>query len=252
MHEFLKSARLGIGQVDEEELKKINEYTLTPLKAEDVFAFKVMAGDNMEDDRNYEPFTTKAIKDMAKLYPGRPMIWEHGRGSKGTEQVARVYEAQAVETGKSLASGTPEVQLILKAYMLNNESNADLIAEIKAGIKKEVSTSALPEKLVCSICGADNMQTYCRHWAGRSYDGKTCMMAIDGVKDVLEISFVGKPAQPRAGVSKSKNYSPFLTDKAPEDFKEVDKKEAHFEEEETYLKEIELFLMAEEAQEERK
>lgn len=246
MHEFFKSARLGIGQVDEEELKKINKYTLEPLKVEDVFAFKVMAGDNREDDRNYEPFTTKAIQDMAKLYPGRPMIWDHGRGKKGTEQVARVYEATAVETGKALKSGIPEVQLVLKAYMLNNESNKDLIAEIKAGIKKEVSTSTRPEKLVCSICGADNMQTYCRHWAGRSYDGKTCQMAIDGVKDVLELSFVGMAAQPRAGVSK--DYNPNLPEKTLNDFKDSNEKEARSKD--LDLMEMELFLMGEEAGEE--
>lgn len=73
-------------------------------------------------------------------------------------------------------------------------------------------------------------------------------MTIDGVKDVFEISFVGIPAQPRAGVSKAKRYNPDLPEKKPSDFNDEEKKEARFDEKE--LVEMELFLMAEEAAEE--
>ena len=85
------------------------------------------------------------------------------------------------------------------------ESNADLIAEIKAGIKKEVSTSCAASALVCSICGADNTKSLCRHYPGKNYDGETCFLRIESCSEAYELSFVAVPAQPRAGATKSKS-----------------------------------------------
>ena len=64
-------------EVTEEELKKINKFTLAPLKAEEVFTFKLVMGDNELDDRNYEPFNLNALKDLKKLYIGKTMIKDH-------------------------------------------------------------------------------------------------------------------------------------------------------------------------------
>ena len=100
--------------------------------------------------------------------------------------------------------------------MIRTDSNKDLIAEIVGGIKKEVSTSCTPEKMICNICGTDNMQKYCRHWPGVEYtieDGtakgakKRCKMLLSGAKDAYELSFVAVPAQPRAGTRKSVGFT---------------------------------------------
>lgn len=241
MSNLLKTAEIRTDPVTAEDLEKINKYTLEPLKAEDVFTFKIMAGDNQSDDRNYEPFSSKAILDMAKLYPGKPMIWDHGFGPKGSEAVARIYDAHSQTTGMKLEDGSDELQLVLKAYLPAIDANEALIKEIKAGIKKEVSTRVKPEKLVCSVCGQDQMKSYCRHWAGRDYDGKTCLMQIDGVKDVLEVSFVSMPAQPRAGAVKS--YNPDLEDVKPGDFEA--KNTSDTKALNPQVLEMELFLMTE-------
>ena len=86
--------------------------------------------------------------------------------------------------------------------MVKTASNADLITEIKAGIKKEVSTGCRPKKLICNICGTDNTKIYCQHWGGVEYDGKMCLLTIDGCKEAYELSLVAVPAQPRAGTTK--------------------------------------------------
>lgn len=242
MNKFIKSATLELSKsIDESDMKLINRHTLKNLGPEDVYTFKVMAGDNRADDRNFEPFSSKSIKDMAKLYIGKPMIWDHGYGVKGTEQVARIYDAQAVETGKMLEDGKKELQLVLHAYMLKIDANADLIKEIEGGIKKEVSTSCRADNLICSICGVDQTKEYCRHWAGRKYEGKTCTFLIDGVKDVFEVSFVGIPAQPRAGATKS--YNPDIPEVSEKDFKEEPKNNDYCEA--LKIKERELFLIHE-------
>lgn len=203
---IFKSASVEVQTADEAEMKKINKYALEPLKAEDVFTFKVYAGDNELDDRNYEPFNANALKDLAKLYPGKPVIKDHRRSAEN--QVARVYDAE-LETvdGKTTGAGEPLTKLLLKCYMVKTASNADLITEIKAGIKKEVSTGCKAKHAYCSICGTDNAKTYCPHYWGKEYDTqdgkKTCYFTLDGAKEAYELSLVAVPAQPRAGTCKN-------------------------------------------------
>ena len=91
--------------------------------------------------------------------------------------------------------------------MVKTEKNKDLISEIKAGIKKEVSTSCKAKRAICSICGLDNMKNYCSHWWGKEYETaegkKICYFSLDGAKEAYEVSFVAVPAQPRAGTTKN-------------------------------------------------
>lgn len=201
---LLKSAEVAIQDVTDEDLKKINKFTLTPLKAEEVFTFKVTMGDNETDDRNYEPFNLNALKDLKKLYVGKTVIKDHRRSADN--QVARIYDTELITEPKLTKAGEPFTKLVAKCYMVKTDSNADLITEIKAGIKKEVSTGCRPKKLICNICGTDNTKTYCPHWGGREYEkdsGKvTCLMTIDGCKEAYELSLVAVPAQPRAGTTK--------------------------------------------------
>ncbi len=202
----VKSAEVQVQEVTDEELKKINKFTLEPLKSEDVFVFKMSMCDNETDDRNYEPFNLRALKDMKRLYVGKTVIKDHFR--RADNQVARVYDTELIEEGKTTKAGEPFTRLVAKCYMLKTASNADLIADIKAGIKKEVSTSCRAKKVVCSICGIDNRKTYCPHYWGKEYeksDGtkETCYFTLDGVTDAYEVSFVAVPAQPRAGTTKN-------------------------------------------------
>lgn len=206
---ILKSADVQNQDVTDEELRKINKFTLTPLTKDDVFVFKTIMGDNETDDRNFEPFNLNALKDLKRLYIGKTVIKDHSRSSNN--QIARIYDTELVTEAKLTGAGEPYTKLIGKCYMVKTESNADLIKEIQAGIKKEVSTGCRPKKLLCNICGTDNMKDWCSHFWGREYEkeGKktVCMMTIDGAKEAYELSFVAVPAQPRAGVSKSKRLS---------------------------------------------
>ena len=201
-----KSASVESQEVTEQDLRKINKFTLSPLKSEDVFTFKLVMGDNEIDDRNYEPFNLNALKDLQKLYIGKTMIKDHSR--KSDNQIARVYDTELIQDENKLTgAGEIYTKLIAKCYMIKTEKNADLIAEILAGIKKEVSTSCRAKHAYCSICGTDNMKSYCSHYWGREYetkDGKKlCYFTLDGAKEAYEVSFVAVPAQPRAGTTKN-------------------------------------------------
>ena len=209
-----KTASVQPLEATEDDLKKINKYTLKPKTAEDVFVFKIVMADNEQDDRNFMPFDLKALQDLKKLYPGKPMIKDHVR--RADNQIARVFDTELVQSNKQTERGELHTELIGKAYMIRTESNKDLIAEIEGGIKKEVSTSCTPEKMICNICGTDNMTKYCRHWPGAKYvveDGsptgseKRCKMLLSGAKEAWELSFVPVGAQPRAGTHKSFGFT---------------------------------------------
>ena len=199
-----KAAQLETQEVTEAELRAINKYALTPLTAEDVFTFKAVLCDN-EIDRHFDQFTEKALNDLRKLFLGKTVIKDHSW--KADSQVARIYATELIHTDKSTASGEPYLQLIARAYMVKTASNADLIAEIKGGIKKEGSVGFRASSAICSICGTDNAKTYCPHYAGRKYakDGgdKTCTFTLAGASEAYEFSLVAVPAQRAAGVSKS-------------------------------------------------
>lgn len=200
-----KAAQLAPHEVTEAELRAINRHTLEPLKAEEVFTFKAVLCDN-EIDRTYERFTLKALQDLKKLFLGKTVIKDHRRTADN--QVARIYATELVQSEGTLAkSGEPYTQLVAHCYMVRTAGNADLIAEIKAGIKKEGSVGCAVSSVLCSICGTDNSKTYCPHWPGRTYakDGgdTVCTYTLEGGRDAYEFSLVAVPAQKAAGVSKS-------------------------------------------------
>lgn len=198
---ILKAAQVASLTVDENELKQINKFTLESLAAEDVFVFKVAMCDN-EVDRAFENFPIKSLKKMAQLFVGKTMIKDHSRSTNN--QVARIY-ATELQASETVVTKTNEVytQLIAKVYMLKTDANADLIAEIKAGIKKEVSVALSVKKAICSVCKTDNNEKWCKHYPSREYDGVTCYFSLEEPRDAYELSFVAVPAQPNAGTTKS-------------------------------------------------
>ena len=209
-----KVANVSPLEITDADLKKINRYTLNPVSAEDVFIFKATIADNEQDDRNYMPFNLKALQDLKKLYPGKTMLKDHRRIADN--QIARIYDTELVQDGnKQTELGELHTELVAKIYMIKTDSNKDLISEIVGGIKKEVSTSTVPEKMVCNICGVDNMKDYCRHYPGWEYDvtdgdktvKRRCKMLLHGAKEAYELSFVAVPAQPRAGTHKAVGFT---------------------------------------------
>ena len=199
-----KAAQLAPQEITEAELKAINEYALEPLAADQVFTFKAVLCDN-ELDRTHERFNLKALQDLKKLFLGKTIIKDHKHSADN--QVARIYSTELVASEKTAHDGEKYTQLVAHCYMVKTASNADLIAEIKGGIKKEGSVGCAVNSIICSICGVDNAKTYCAHWPGRTYekDGhkQMCTFTLAGARDAYEFSLVAVPAQRAAGVSKS-------------------------------------------------
>lgn len=189
-------------EITAEDLKLINKYSKTELKAEDVYTFKVACCDN-QVDRDFESFSDKALFKMAELYVGKTIIKDHSFSTDN--QLARIYKT-AVETGENDVK-----RLVASAYVPISGSTKDFITAIESGIKKEVSVSCSVTSCVCSICGKNFIE--CNHQKSKKYDDSTCYVVLDDVSDVYELSFVAVPAQKNAGVIKSfKSYKPQPTE----------------------------------------
>ena len=182
------------------ELSDINRLSRKELTAQEVYTFSVRLCDN-EVDRDGERFAPHTLEELAPLFLGKSGIFDHQWSARG--QAARIYKTEVVrEPEKMTRAGDGYCWLKGSAYMVRTEGNADLIAEIEGGIKKEVSVGCAVERALCSICGSDFHREPCQHRKGQSYDGRLCYASLEGASDAYEFSFVAVPAQPAAGIVK--------------------------------------------------
>ncbi len=178
----------------------INSFAKTALTAEEVFTFSVLLCDN-EVDRDFERFSEATLGELQALFVGKTGIADHDWSSKN--QVARLYRTELVTEEKRKNSlGMPYRYVKGFAYMLRTEQNAQTIAEIRGGIKRETSIGCAVASRICSICGRELGAADCGHIPGREYEGKLCFGELRGAVDAYEWSFVAVPAQRQAGVMK--------------------------------------------------
>ena len=196
MDRILKAATVVKQAAGEAELALINAQTLRPLAAEEVYTFRLAACDD-QVDRDFERFTGETLEGLATLFVGKSVLMDHTW--RAESQTARVYAAGVEDSG-----GVK--RLILRCYRPRTEQTAGTITAIDAGILRECSVGCAVRRAICSVCGADQTKTCCPHIPGREYDGQLCVMELDGARDAYEVSLVAVPAQPGAGVIKSKRY----------------------------------------------
>lgn len=199
--------------VTAEQLKSINLFTRRELSAEEVYVFSVILCDN-EVDRDGEQFPESSLEALGGLFVGKTGVFDHN--PKAENQSARIFETALVRGDianshsaglhSTNSLGEPYVCLKAWAYTVRCDKNIDLILEIDAGIKKEVSVGCAVGEVLCSICGTDQKVSTCNHKKGETYDGALCCHRLVNPTDAYEWSFVAVPAQKNAGVTKTKKY----------------------------------------------
>lgn len=186
------------------QLEAINAQAKAQLTGEQVYVFSLRLCDD-QIDRDQERFDTAALPGLAKLFIGKTGIVDHHWSSEN--QVARIFETQVVkEEGISYIKAW--------AYIRRGGSNDEIIADIEAGIKKEVSVGCAMGRSICSVCGSD--YGTCGHIKGESYDGMVCCAILCEPMDAYEFSFVAVPAQRDAGVLKGMGRKKCLKELAEE------------------------------------
>ena len=172
------------------QLEAINAQAKGTLSEEQVYVFSLRLCDD-QVDRDYERFDTAALPNLAKLFIGKTGIVDHRWSTEG--QVARIFETQVVcEAGVSFIKAW--------AYIRRGGNADEVIADIEAGIKKEVSIGCAMGRSICSVCGSEYGS--CGHQKGEYYDGQLCCAILKEPMDAYEFSFVAVPAQRSAGVLK--------------------------------------------------
>lgn len=173
------------------QLEAINAQAKGTLTEQQVYVFSVRLCDD-QIDRDGERFDTAALPALAKLFIGKTGIVDHNWSSQG--QVARIFQTQVVqEEGVSYIKAW--------AYIRRGGAADEVIADIEAGIKKEVSVGCAMGRAVCSVCGSE--YGTCGHQKGEYYDGMVCCAILREPMDAYEFSFVAVPAQREAGVLKA-------------------------------------------------
>lgn len=190
--EIRKEAQAGVGGAPSAmQLEKINALAKARLNGEQVYVFSLRLCDD-QMDRDFERFDTQALPELARMFLGKTGIVDHQWSTE--KQVARIFETQVVQEGS--------VSYIKAwAYIRRGGANEETIADIEAGIKKEVSVGCAMGQAVCSICGGE--YGTCGHSKGQSYDGQVCCAILRQPVDAYEFSFVAVPAQREAGVLKA-------------------------------------------------
>ena len=181
----------GSGIATAVQLEAINAQAKGKLTAEQVYVFSLRLCDD-QMDRDMERFDTGALPALAKLFIGKTGIVDHRWSAEN--QVARIFETQVVkEDGVSYIKAW--------AYIRRGGHNDEIIADIEAGIKKEISVGCAMAMAVCSVCGGE--YGTCGHCKGERYDGQVCCAILKEPVDAYEFSFVAVPAQRDAGVLKA-------------------------------------------------
>ena len=172
------------------QLEAINALAKSELTSEQVYVFSLRLCDD-QVDRDGERFDTAALPGLAKPFIGKTGIVDH-KWSAGN-QIARIFRTEVVKEDR--------VSYIKAwAYIRRSGAADEIIADIEAGIKKEVSVGCAMGRAVCSVCGSD--YGTCGHQKGESYDGQVCCAILKEPMDAYEFSFVAVPAQREAGVLK--------------------------------------------------
>ena len=172
------------------QLEAINAQAKAKLTAEQVYVFSLRLCDD-QVDRDLERFDTQALPGLAKLFIGKTGVIDHRWSSDA--QVARIFAAEVVKEERAS-------YIKAWAYIRRGGHNDEVIADIEAGIKKEVSVGCAMGVAVCSVCGSEYGS--CGHQKGQHYDGQLCCAILREPMDAYEFSFVAVPAQKDAGVLK--------------------------------------------------
>ena len=185
-----ETSAAGVGVPDAGQLEKINALAKGSLTEEQVYVFSVKLCDD-QVDRDFERFDTAALPELAKMFVGKSGIVDHRWSAEG--QLARIFDTEILEE-----NGVTGIKAW--AYIRRGGAGDEWIADIEAGIKKEVSVGCAMGRSVCSVCGGEYGS--CGHRKGEYYEGELCCAVLKEPVDAYEFSFVAVPAQREAGVLK--------------------------------------------------
>lgn len=202
------------GVPSDDQLAKINRFAKRPFSAGEVFAFPAkMIGDAVVPNRYMRlhpdlltEFTKQANGgNVAFMMNHRWAAWFGLSEKKGPMNVGRVFKswmAESHDLPDETVAQFGEVY-IPRGKEKDGVKTDEVIESIEDGTQFDVSIGFGFNKAECSICGKDIRDKYrddgCKHYPGRAYDDKLCVIVAKPPGDQFELSAVYAGAYPTAG-----------------------------------------------------
>lgn len=170
-------------KLTQEEVDIINEYEGKTYKPEDLFAFVIELGSNM-DTSGFVVFGADALKDMNRLAVCRKGIVESPNIKPAKCRILKTGFVTA-DNGEAPVLGGPVIVAVAFCYMPITEDTKDIVSIIRNKHLMTISTgcSTPSEHRRCSICGETGD---CIHKPGETYDGKTCYKILTKIDEFYE------------------------------------------------------------------
>lgn len=170
---------------DQEE--KIARFTPRGIDLDRVHVRSFLAANSRPSKDGMLRIREKAMSRFAKLYPGAPLMRNHGLWSSDDMPVGRVFDAHT-RTADDKAR-----ELILSAYFLKGDEEGDRMADkIDAGIWSETSIHGAFSVFDCSICGKtldpSEKNACTEHEPGTEYGGEMARIELDEPTEAPEFS----------------------------------------------------------------
>lgn len=188
---ILRAAILGTAihhfEASEDLAEKISRFAPRSLSPDDVHVRAFLAANSRPSKDGILRIRDKAIRKLAKLYPGAPLMRNHDMMWAFSMPVGRVFDART-QTADDKAT-----ELVLPFYVAKNDPTGDQIAKyIDTGIYSESSIHGYFSSADCSICGKsldETQKEHCsEHNPGDEYGGETAMIELDDPTEAPEFS----------------------------------------------------------------
>jgi len=157
----------------------VNQYTLAPLKADEVYVHEAIVANSLVD-RDHERFPKVVLQAFAATLPGKSLLVGHAH--------------EGAPIGKWFAASVREVaghsDLVGQFYLVKSPQSEALHVQILGGVLHYVSigfNAAGPE---CSICEQHIRGINCPHTAGKRYDNEIAIGEWDIPAECYEASIV--------------------------------------------------------------
>lgn len=135
-------------QITDEQLAKINQYALSSITADDIYARKYLIAHNMVD-RDRERFSEALLDDFVSTFPGKSYLFAHDRGQylplglifdAFSETMTPEQFAELTGEDARMPEGIDTVKVVWAwFYIARTASAEDIIQNIEAGIYRHGS-----------------------------------------------------------------------------------------------------------------
>jgi len=176
-------------QRDPQALEKINLFAPKPIDLEQIHVRTFLAANSRPSKDNVLRIREKAINKFAKLYPGAPVLRNHGTSFLG--MIGDDMPIGTVFDGSARTAEDKSRELVLPFYLARNDEIGDRAAKyIDLGIWKESSIHGMFSIFECSICGKSfgGKDACSEHEPGQEYEKKQCLIELDDPTEAPEFS----------------------------------------------------------------